>query len=43
MIKVTSMRLLVNQLMNNKLVEHKEYISEYGEDMPEVKNWKWKN
>jgi xylulose-5-phosphate/fructose-6-phosphate phosphoketolase len=29
--------------MNNKLVEHKGYISEYGEDMPEVKNWKWKN
>jgi xylulose-5-phosphate/fructose-6-phosphate phosphoketolase len=24
-----------------KLVDHKEYISEYGEDMPEVKNWKW--
>jgi xylulose-5-phosphate/fructose-6-phosphate phosphoketolase len=29
------------QEMNNKLVDHKEYISEYGEDMPEVKNWKW--
>ena len=25
----------------NKLVEHKEYIHEYGEDMPEIKNWKW--
>ncbi len=25
----------------DKLVEHKEYINEYGEDMPEVKNWKW--
>ena len=29
------------QLMNDKLVEHKQYISEYGEDLPEVKNWKW--
>ena len=29
------------QLMNNKLVEHKQYIHEFGEDMPEVKNWKW--
>ena len=29
------------QEMNNKLVDHKEYIAEYGEDMPEVKNWKW--
>jgi len=25
----------------NKLIEHKQYISEYGEDMPEIKNWKW--
>ena len=25
----------------NKLIEHKEYIHEYGEDMPEIKNWKW--
>jgi xylulose-5-phosphate/fructose-6-phosphate phosphoketolase len=23
------------------LEKHKEYISEYGEDMPEIKNWKW--
>ena len=25
----------------NKLIEHKEYISEYGEDLPEIKDWKW--
>ncbi|MBQ3404098.1 MAG: phosphoketolase, partial [Oscillospiraceae bacterium] len=29
------------QMMRDKLVEHKQYIYEYGEDMPEVKNWKW--
>ncbi len=23
------------------LRQHKEYISEYGEDMPYIKNWKW--
>jgi len=33
----------LNQLCKDKLVEHKEYIKEYGEDMPEVKNWKWNN
>ena len=27
--------------MNEKLVEHKEYIHEFGVDMPEVSNWKW--
>ena len=26
----------------NKLIEHKEYIKEYGLDMPEVREWKWK-
>ncbi len=29
------------KLMQEKLVEHKEYIHEYGIDMPEVLNWKW--
>ena len=23
------------------LKKHKEYIAEYGEDMPYVKNWQW--
>ena len=29
--------------MKDKLVEHKEYIKEYGVDMPEIVNWKWEN
>lgn len=29
------------QLMNDKLIEHKQYIHEYGVDLPEVANWKW--
>ena len=29
------------QLLRNKLVEHKQYIHEYGIDMPEILNWKW--
>ena len=29
------------KLMQDKLVEHKEYIHEYGIDMPEIINWKW--
>ena len=29
------------QYLRNKLVEHKNYIVKYGDDMPEIKNWKW--
>jgi xylulose-5-phosphate/fructose-6-phosphate phosphoketolase len=29
------------QFLRNKLVEHKRYTREHGDDMPEVKNWKW--
>jgi len=32
----------LTKLMNDKLVEHKEYIHEYGLDMPEIREWKWK-
>ncbi|MBV8475591.1 MAG: phosphoketolase family protein [Acidobacteria bacterium] len=29
------------QWLRNRLVEHKQYIREHGEDMPEVRDWKW--
>ncbi|HKT33508.1 MAG TPA: phosphoketolase family protein [Nitrospira sp.] len=29
------------QAIQEKLVEHKRYIAQYGEDMPEVANWVW--
>ena len=29
------------QFLRNKLVEHKQYVHEHGDDLPEVKNWTW--
>jgi xylulose-5-phosphate/fructose-6-phosphate phosphoketolase len=29
------------QFLRNKLVEHKEYIRAHGEDLPEIREWKW--
>jgi len=31
----------VKQEMYDKLIEHKQYVREYGEDMPEIRDWKW--
>ena len=31
----------VKQAICDKLLEHKRYIAEYGEDMPEIRNWQW--
>lgn len=30
------------QEMNDKLVEHTQYVHEYGVDLPEIRDWKWR-
>ena len=31
----------VKQHLRDRLIEHKAYITEHGEDMPEIRNWRW--
>jgi xylulose-5-phosphate/fructose-6-phosphate phosphoketolase len=33
----------LKQELLDKLIEHKEYITQYGQDLPEVRNWQWEN
>ena len=40
--KVTAMGAHVLQKMRDKLIDHKQYIVDHGEDMPEIRDWKWR-
>jgi xylulose-5-phosphate/fructose-6-phosphate phosphoketolase len=31
----------LKQELQDKLVEHRHYVTENGVDMPEVRDWKW--
>jgi xylulose-5-phosphate/fructose-6-phosphate phosphoketolase len=39
--KLSDRSAYLKQHMRDKRIEHKQYIIRCGEDMPEVRNWKW--
>lgn len=39
--RLEKMRAYVRDYIADKLIDHKHYIEEHGDDLPEIKNWKW--
>jgi xylulose-5-phosphate/fructose-6-phosphate phosphoketolase len=40
--KLGYMAAYTKQFVRDKLIDHKEYIRKYGQDMPEIREWRWK-
>jgi xylulose-5-phosphate/fructose-6-phosphate phosphoketolase len=40
--QLTDMGAHVAQLMRDKLIEHKQYVHEHGDDLPEISQWRWR-
>ncbi|MCA9469281.1 MAG: hypothetical protein KC643_28090, partial [Nitrospira sp.] len=39
--KLGSVAAHAQQAIREKRIEHKEYIARHGQDLPEIRNWKW--
>jgi xylulose-5-phosphate/fructose-6-phosphate phosphoketolase len=38
---LTERAVAQKRLLHDKLIEHKLYIARYGDDMPEIRDWRW--
>lgn len=39
--QISEQTAYLRQNLKEKLIEHKQYINKHGQDMPEVRDWKW--
>jgi len=39
--KLGSIAAYTKQLIRDKIIEHRQYINKYGQDMPEIRDWRW--
>jgi xylulose-5-phosphate/fructose-6-phosphate phosphoketolase len=40
--KLGYMAAYTKQIVRDELIDHKEYIAKYGQDMPKIRHWTWK-
>lgn len=40
---LAKIRAYIREMAEGKLFDHKKYIEQFGEDMPEIRDWKWPN
>jgi xylulose-5-phosphate/fructose-6-phosphate phosphoketolase len=33
--------VMLREMMQKKLIEHTNYVNQFGIDMPEIRDWKW--
>jgi xylulose-5-phosphate/fructose-6-phosphate phosphoketolase len=39
--RLQSMSGYPKQVLRDRLIEHRQYVSRCGDDLPEIRDWKW--